>query len=885
MIKTPLYDLNRSCTACPLSEGCQGPVPAVGPVGAEVMFVGEAPGRNEDEGGEPWVGDAGKYLDSLLSKVGLSREEVLFSNTVKCRPHNNATPTPEQARFCGERWLAKEIELYKPKIIMLLGKVATEFFLGEGETIEHRHGIPVQADASLYQSFLPAYHPAAGFYDTGIMRFIQEDFAVLEKLVKGEKVRRPVDDLEPSYQEIPLVTTEEESLHLTSPIALDTETIDDRLWSVQLSDTPGVGWFFQGAPELPFKHMAVHNYMYDSRFVELPEQTDDTMVMAYVLGLPQGLKELAWRLCGMEMKSYQETIAGHRKRKSLDYLLQATAAQIDWAPPPTIEDEKWNKKTNSFSVVVRKPKHISKKIAKILTDIEAGKVLKDGPVNPWKRWHDIDPRERAEVESVLGPMPDASLEDIPRSDAIYYSARDPDATLRVYNVLNAEIDRKGVRPAYEIDRQTLPIAREMEKNGIKVDMGHLEWLSRHYSSNMEVKSEEIFNELKIDCPSCEGSGWISLSDSRTTCESCHGTTYWRFNPNSDKELRVLFFGKLRFKPTKLTPKDRLPSVESNELAKIKHPIVKLVEEYRHLAHLKNSFADPLQKWADSEHKIHTTINPTRTGTGRWSMRRPNLQQIPARTELGQLVRGAFTSSAPNWSLFAADYSQIEMRVAAHLSQCRSMIQMFWDDRDIHTETAAELFGVRVEDVTKAQRYPAKTTGFGVIYGLTAHGLYTQMQAEGMLEYSEADCEVFIREYYKLRKELRDWQDQILSYARLNGFVRDIFGRIRYTPEMGCPLPRYRGDGERKAINMPVQSSAQGILKQAMVNLDRKHRAVLRSGTVKWLLQIHDELIWGLPDTHVDSWKNVVIPEMENAVKLSVPVKVETKVGKNWREME
>ena len=273
MNKTPIYSLTRSCTACALRARCKGPVPAVGPVDAKVMIVGEAPGRNEDTGGEPWIGDAGKYLDALLYRSGLHRDDVLFTNTVKCRPQNNDTPTRSEAQFCGDRWLKKEVELFRPQIIMTLGKVATEYFLGEGETIEHRHGIPVSLgdragqqeveggvggsllaegdervdvpDAARHGPdvskirLLPAYHPASGFHNTGNMRFIQEDFRVLGKLVRREEVARPTDDLTPRYYAGVNLPYDKRAV-----VALDTEVVDGKLWSVQLSTRPGEGVFY-----------------------------------------------------------------------------------------------------------------------------------------------------------------------------------------------------------------------------------------------------------------------------------------------------------------------------------------------------------------------------------------------------------------------------------------------------------------------------------------------------------------------------------------------------------------------------------------------------------------------------------------------------------------
>ena len=831
-----LYEMNRLCTACSLREGCKGPVPSVG--AGKVMLVGEAPGRNEDIGGQPFTGDAGKYLNSLLSSVGLERKDVIITNTVKCRPLRNRTPSREEAKFCADRWLNLEVNLNKPDIIVPMGKVAIEHFLGESN-VEHVHGIPVGGSPII----LPIYHPAAGFYDTKLMRAIQSDFEALGKLVRGEEVEYPEDNIEAKY-------VEGESTGLFyEPTAVDTEIVDGKLWSFQTSTKEGEASFYpsdkwefiQGSKSI------VHNYLYDAQWIPLPENTDDTMLMAYLLGLPQGLKELAWRLCGMEMNSYSETISGHRKDKALEYLNRASA--IEWPEPPELENITWNKTENRLQVQLKRPQHISKKIKRIIADVVGGKQLKDGPVDPWSRWHHIDQREREEVEAILGPMPDASLEDIPREQAIQYSAKDADATLRVYNRLWEMIKQKKLGYVYTMDQQTLPIALEMQQNGIAVDEDYLRNLGRHYLEQMEAKAEEIFEAL-------EGR---------------------RFNPNSDTELRQVFYMELGFPPTKFTPTG-LPSVKSEELAKVDHPAAKLVEEYRHLAHLKDSFCDALPDKIDEDGRIHTTINVTRTETGRWSMKQPNLQQIPGRSEQGRAIRKAFTSGAST-SLVAVDYSQIEMRVAAHLAQCQSMIGMFREGRDIHSETASQIFGIPLEEVTSAQRYPTKAMGFGVIYGLTAHGLHNQMKGEGLDDWTETRCDEFIKWYYDLRPELREWQEGVKRQARRDGYVSDMFGRIRYTPELLCPIERYQGAGERQAINMPVQSSAQGILKLAMGKMHRNPGVPFA-----WLLQIHDEVMVEVADRDIAKWVDWARSVMESAVYISVPILAEAKVGKNWGDM-
>jgi DNA polymerase I-like protein with 3'-5' exonuclease and polymerase domains len=688
------------------------------------------------------------------------------------------------------------------------------------------------------------------------MRFIQEDFNVLGRLMNGETIPRPVDD-------IPVRYGVDTPIQFGGPVALDTETVDGKLWSTQLSSRPGESLFVPatghdgGLAELT--EAVVHNYLYDAQFVDLPPNTHDTMTLAYNLGLPQGLKELAWRLCGMEMASYTETIGGKRKEKALGYLHTVKADSergVPWTKktPPPITDLVWDKKANLLLEKVRKPQPIAKKVKRILADIEAGKVNKDGPVDPWDRWHKIDPRERAVVEDVLGDMPDASLADVPSEEAVKYACRDSDATIRVFQELLREIHEKGLELTYELDRRTLPIALEMQRNGMKVDAGYLIELGQDY-----------------------------LGMLRTTAESIFKVVGRRFNPNSPPQLAQLLYGTeaggLGFKVTKYTP-TRMPSTNSEELKKIDHPVIPLLLEYKHIAHIKDSFCDTLPKKVDADGRIHPTIKTTRTETGRWSMAEPNLMQIPNRTEIGRAVRRGFVAEE-GMSLVALDFSQIEMRVIAHLARCQSMIRLFQERRDVHTETAAQVFGVPLSVAGESRyRYPCKTLGFGILYGLTGHGLQNQMVENGLHDWDKPKCERFIRDYYRLRPEIKDWQDETKAFARRNGFVTDMFGRMRYTPEMHNPIEKYRSAGERQAINMPVQSGAQGVLKMAMVQMWQRTPSYAR-----WLLQIHDELIWEVPDGSIQPFMLRAKVLMEQAVALTVPVVVEGKSGKNWAEME
>ena len=412
MSKSPLYAPIRGCTACGLRELCAGPVPGDGiwepvlfstsavpwAVHPRIMFIGEAPGKNEDKGGKPFVGQAGKFLDSLLETIDIERESVFISNVVKCRPSStNRTPTPEEAAFCGDLWLSQEIALVKPDLVVTLGAVASNFILHRGtdaETMEHMHNHPVEnvevagtAGAHLIPVVLPIYHPASALHEAGEggtarIRDILDAFQTIKKLhakASVESLRIKDEYPEPEYR-----TAAMGASHPTL-IALDVETEKDEhgveeLWSVQVSDRPGhatfiprESWDDSGRGYSRWlgdtvKTVVAHNYTYDSGFVDLSKvKVVDTMVMAYLLGLPQSLKTLARNLCGMEMQSYADVTRPYRHKKALAYLTLANGTE--WPSPVPEETLTWVKKEGKLSVKTRKPQHINRKIAKIIADV------------------------------------------------------------------------------------------------------------------------------------------------------------------------------------------------------------------------------------------------------------------------------------------------------------------------------------------------------------------------------------------------------------------------------------------------------------------------------------------------------------------------------------
>lgn len=878
---SPLYESQRECTLCPLRQGCSGPVPGNGHPQSRVFFIGEAPGQREDEADPalPFQGQAGQLFDHLLSWEGINRNEVWVDNTVKCRPTRNRTPTRQEARFCASRWLEMALGMVKPEIVVPMGAVATEYVFGkygiEYVNMEHCHGIPIHVPCPWVPGYtmlvIPTYHPAAGLHDSARLRDVQDDFRVVGEVMRGRWQGETVDQWpSPEY-----IQVEASGLALEGDWSLDTETIDGNLWSLQVSDKPGSALFVIPEQVYPIyfssAKITVHNYLYDAQYLTLPPDTVDSMLMAYLLSMPQGLKELAWRLCGMEMKSYSELVRPGRREKALAYLEEAVLGErdtdietgvpwgyMDWPYPPLLEETRWNNKEHRLVTRQKKPQHISRKIRRILADtIDKG-------ADPWERWHKIDARERAVVESVLGRMPDAQICDVDRDEAVWYACRDADATERVKRILWPMIRAQGLEFVFQMDSGTLPIALEMMRQGMRVDVEGLRELGSEYLKQMDTLSHEVSSKSRggID------KDWQAI------------------NPNSDKQVARLLYQDLGFTPTKLTPTG-LPSCTSEELKKVDHPVIQPILDYRHAAHIRDSFCLTLPGKADNRDRVHPTIKTTRTATGRWSMAEPNLQQIPVRTDVGRAVREQFMAEE-GWTLVACDFSQIEMRVAAHLSGCQSMIQLFREGRDVHTETAATIFGVGLEEASDSRyRYPCKTLGFGVLYGLSPHGLHQQMVEEGIAgDWSEDRCAEFIQEYYRARPELKTWQDKTIEFGRRNGYVQDILGRRRYIPELALPpsrgLRRVVEEGKRKAVNMPVQSTAQGIVKLAM---NRMWRDLGTGHMLRWLLQAHDELIWEVWKDMVEGFVRYAVPVMERVMELDVPVVAEAKAGERWGSMK
>ena len=397
---------------------------------------------------------------------------------------------------------------------------------------------------------------------------------------------------------------------------------------------------------------------------------------------------------------------------------------------------------------------------------------------------------------------------------------------------------------YRIELPLIEVLADMEQTGVKVDRKILGELSRDFDTRLTGIVKEIYDHAGEP-----------------------------FNINSPQQLSRILFDTLHLTPVKKTKTGYSTDIEVLETLSLQHPLPKKILEYRTLTKLKNTYIDVLPTLINPHTgRIHTTFNQMVTATGRLSSSDPNLQNIPIRGEEGMKIREAFVPE-DGCILLSSDYSQIELRVLAHLSQDASLIDTFLNDGDIHTTVASGVFMVKPENITFEMRRTAKVINFGIIYGMSAFGLSKE------LGISQREAQQFIDGYFERHKGVREYMDSTIGEARANGFVRTLFGRMRYIPEINNTDANIRGLGERAAMNTPIQGSAADIIKMAMINIHRKINE--RGLSSRLILQIHDELLFEVKEEETAGMETLVREEMERVVTLSVPLKVSIGKGDSW----
>ena len=430
-----------------------------------------------------------------------------------------------------------------------------------------------------------------------------------------------------------------------------------------------------------------------------------------------------------------------------------------------------------------------------------------------------------------------------------YAAEDADITLRLHNVLWPQLEEiKSLENVYkDMELPLLPVLSRMERNGVLLDIKMLEKQSKQITKRLAELEQDIYKEAGQE-----------------------------FNIGSPKQLQVILFEKMELPVISKTPKGQ-PSTAESVLVELAHdyPLPKLILEYRSLSKLKSTYTDklPLQV-AESTGRVHTSYQQAVAATGRLSSTDPNLQNIPVRTEEGRRIRQAFIA-APGYKMVAADYSQIELRIMAHLSGDKGLLDAFSKGLDVHSATAAEVFGVSVDDVTKDQRRSAKAINFGLIYGMSAFGLAKQ------LDITRPEAQEYVDLYFKRYPGVKEYMEQTKEKAKEEGYVETVFGRRLYLHEINAKNGMRRQYAERTAINAPMQGTAADIIKRAMINLDKE----IQNGAfdMRMIMQVHDELVFEIKESQVDDAIKLVKEKMEHAAELSVPLVVDVGIGINWDE--
>ncbi len=457
--------------------------------------------------------------------------------------------------------------------------------------------------------------------------------------------------------------------------------------------------------------------------------------------------------------------------------------------------------------------------------------------------------QMTEIKELIGDGDDmVTMASVTVEDSGEYACQDADVTLQLHNQIEPQLAEAEMADLFnDVELPLIPVLARMELEGVRLDTAHFKNLSKEWQAQSESLTDEIYQIAGHP-----------------------------FNINSPKQVGTVLFEELNLTPLTKTKSGYSTDVATLEALRNDHELPAKLLEYRQIEKLRGTYVDPLPRMINPvTGRIHTSYNQTIAATGRLSSMDPNLQNIPIRTEEGRRIREGFLPRQDGWKLLSADYSQVELRILAHLSQDETLVHAFNSGEDVHTITACRMFKVDAADVTEEMRSRAKVINFGIIYGISAFRLSNEFKI------SQEEAKAFISSYFEVYSGVKQFIDDTIASAKEHRFVTTMLGRRRSVPDISSRNFNQRSGAERIAVNTPVQGTSADMIKLAMLRIDKRLRDENFQG--KMILQVHDELIFDAPETELDALTEMVREEMRNALPLDVPIKVDVSIGSNWAE--
>jgi uracil-DNA glycosylase family 4 len=835
------------------------------------------------------VGKTGQELNRYLDGVSLPDRSLIYvTNLFREYQGKDHTWGPEDlARDVPD--LLAELRRVQPRIVITMGRWATRWFLGDVD-MDDVHGVPwfLAADSPAMQAWapttpvtvMPLYHIAAGFHNPEHAAYVLYDFQQLVAFfAETLQPRGLYDDPFPTPRYLDITDPAIIQLDPTRPVSIDTEGSPRAPWSIQYTQTPGTAFVIRRTrpacvrafglrlrqhPAGITYHSALHDLgVMRACGIETNDLLfDDTQVMAYLLQVePRGLKPLAARHCNMRMQSYEEILGDVTTRLAWDYFV----ALID-CERADYEDRQWA----AFDVALAAGRRVRTlpKLSKTALHKAAERGLRSRtPFRLWRDWEDTQPHIRAAAVQKLGFMPEATLDHVPPTRAIYYGGRDADATERVRPELLRRIQAMGLEDVYRLDLSTYPLIDRMHQIGIKPDLDHFAALS----DDLAFKLADLQVQL----------------EGQTAIEG--------FNANSGEQVAAFVFDYLGLEGVGRTESGRFSTndkvLEALEHEHPEYPVLTTLRSYRELYKLKYTFVDQIPAFAHRwphDGRIHATFRTTRVVSGRLAASDPNLLAQPKHGQFAKQFRRGWVAE-PGHLLGEWDLSQMELRVLAHLSQDPEMLAIYRGERrnpdgspvDLHAALAQRIFGVLPKDQDKSKhRLPAKAVNFGLPMGMTCRGLAVELRKSGVA-IGEDDAQRWIDETFRLCKGIPAYQERMRAEARRQGFIRCLSGRIRYIGGIHSRDERVRSEAERFAFSTPVQEGAQWIIKhhEASVWEDIIVPAERQGQWVQPLLQVHDALTLEFEVALAQDVNRHITAIMTRAPKrFSVPLEVSGEYG-------